>query len=466
MTLLLSSISGGPPPVEEGGGESLPTTLYAPVWHNIVRVGPSRTFTTFESAVTAVKNDGDVWASTNPSAGTYGGGWYTGAGRLARYRTVLVFDPGVYTISSTSMIDTPGGIDLLGATGNRDDVVIETGLGSLSYIFNARNDFFAAHLTMRIPARGETVGKSYAIHMTGMTLDKATSNIYVNVHIQDLEPLSRSGGPLGWDGPDNSILYLKDCLVSSARSMILHGDLAPINIKVVSHDTVYNSPTLPGVFEGSDAYYWNCTQNGTPVPNERKQYGFSPVALGSTSELPTVANGTHIPTRYSPSTETEGEKILTPSSDPGDLGPVALPAGTVYYVPIEPLFAGKVKHIAATFTTVVGNVALGLYSGKISDTDVPNDIGIYQNTPVSAAALATRLPIPDFSPIYITRDHPCWLAILVTDAAARVQGSSLLSATKTCYKSTSTQTGVAAWPVALTAVPASDPVPWLSLVIE
>lgn len=209
-------------------------TDLSPTWDSIVRVGPSRTYTNITAG----------WAAAGAAPG----------------RVAVVVDPGTYTIPG-DYIDSPGNVDLVGATADRDDVVIVAGSGGgNNYIANVSGHFYCAHVTLRVPDVA-TAGKSYAIHMT-WTDPSASTNIFENVHIDDLEP-TRTGGFFGWDAPDGSLLYLKDCLVDSPRSTVLHGDDDTTGVRLAYEDSVFNVASLL-----THGFGWNtagCTLNGSPV---------------------------------------------------------------------------------------------------------------------------------------------------------------------------------------------------------
>lgn len=455
MSLLALIAAGGgaaPPPADY-------VTAISPAWQNIVRVGPTRTHTTLDAGLAAAKAENGGIASNSPSTGLYGGGMFSGTPRVARFRTAVVVDPGSYTISS-HYLDSHGGFDLVGATGNPADVelVVPNHIattGATSYVMNLVNDFYTAHVTYRIPKAPVTTGKSYAIHMTWMSSRVPTTNIYENCVIVD-EDEGRNGGSIGWDGEDESLLYMKDCTLMGPRSPILHGRDAQSGITIALDGCTLNVPGIPG-FTGATTVTKDCTHNGQPVPDS--------------GELPTLTDASHRPERFAPSTATTGPITLTPlPSPPSDIGPVALAPGVVYYVPVPVDVAGRIGQVAASMPTPQGSVALGLYTETIDGGFRPASLGgIYQDTPSLAASTVSRglSPTTHWPRGYATRDDRLWAAILVTDASARVQGSTNLSSTVTCYRSADARTGVGSFPNApLEQVPAGTAVPWLSLSLD
>lgn len=439
-----------PPPIEppvDPGPPDAWTTALTPVWQNVVRVGPTRTHTTINTAWEAVSADGGGFAA--PYGGYYGGGIFKGAPRIARYRSAIILDPGTYTILG-DRLDSPGGIDIVGATGDPTDVTIIGGLGgdSPGYVANIWDDFYCAHVTLRIPDQISDAGKSYAIHMTWHTLENSpTTNIFENVIVDDLEA-TRPGGPLGWDAADNSLLYAKDCTFNGARSMVLHGDATPTGVQIAFESCNFNIPAIPG-----ESIISNCTLNGSPVPDS--------------GSIPAITNGSHRPGRYTPSTSTVGPVTLRPlASTPDDLGPVALSAGHVYYVPIPITAAGRIGQVVASLTTTAGTVALGLYS-ETGGGGFPGDLGGIYGTPVAATSAPTKGLNPESNwPVgYVTRDHTMWAAILVTDTTAQVLGSTTLSSSVTCYRSMTVQSEMTAFMPEAEALAPGTAVPWLGLTL-
>lgn len=457
MTRRLLFMAGRATPTPEPEPGDPWVTALTPAWQNTVHVGAGRTLATIAAAVSAINADGGGVASTTPSSGLYGGGAFTGTPRVARYRSVIVLDPGEYTIPGTT-INLNGGIDIVSATGNPADVTVT---GGSMFSFNTVNDFYTGGIRYVIPEEADG-GKSYAVHMTSMTLDTPVTAIYENCIIDDYNALP--GGPLGWDGPDNSYALLIGCDIRSDRTIIFHGDATPVGINVAIVNTTFTGlGAVPSAVSGIDTVWTvGVTRNGVAIPDQRTGVGGTvPVTA---TDLPALTNATHRPGRYTPSTATTGPVTLTPGAAPADLGPVNLTAGIVYHVPIPVTTAGKVGAVHATLTTPAGTVALGLYTEKTSTGAKPTDLGIYQTAPVAATASMSRAPqAGNWNRMYLTRDHQVWAAILVTDGAAAVLGSTELSSTVQCYRSTATQTGVASFPVAVEPVPAGDPVPWLTL---
>lgn len=462
MLLMLAAGAHTPVPDPEPDpepGEPWITDL-TPTWQNTIHVGASRTIKTLADAITTINADGGGVASTSPSSGIYGGGAFTGTPRVALYRSVIVLDPGEYTIPGETL-QLIGGIDIVGATGDPADVIITIGE---MFAFNTVNDLYMGGLTYHLPDV-PSPSKSYAVHMTGMALDTPVTAIYENCKFID-EDNSRPGGALGWDAPDNSYALLVGCEIESDRRIIFHGDLSPVGVKVAMLDTHFTGAgSIPSAVSGIDNVWTvGVTVNGLPVPDQRTGVGGTIPATAA--DLPALTNGTHRPARYSPSTATTGPVTATPAATPGDLGPVALTPGIVYYVPIPITTAGKIGNVEASLPTPAGTVALGLYTEKTNGT--LDFGGISQTAPAPATVSMSRglQAASNWPRGYLTRDHRVYAAILVTDTNARVLGSTSLSTTVQCYRSTTTQTGVAGFPPAVEPVPAGTSVPWLTLGME
>jgi len=421
----------------------------SPTWKKLVRVGPPRAVKPLQEAVVAATSDnggGLLTAGYGPALPNVG--WYmtSGAPRVANYRTAIVLDPGEYTAPG-EYIDIQG-LDVIGATGDPKDVILNSGLG---FVFNTRLDFYTSGITYRIVPR-TTGGKNYTVHMTGSSLDLPTTNIFGRCKFID-EGSTVTGGWIGWDAPDNSRAHFEECEIISTRQSVFHGDITPVGVEIVYNRCSITVPKMQGNGAGLEFYYKGTTHNGAPVPDSTK----TPAPL---------VNGSHRPARFTP--VPAGGQVFTPA---GITSPAwaAVAAGAVKYVPVKITAAGYVKSVSLKVRGS-GAVAVGFYVEKSStSTDtgleqnifrMPKDPGIYgKPVAVSSEQIMEAKPAGMFSPIYLTAEHTLWAAVLCTGSVEVEAGSVPV----TQIFEAADQSELAAWAPAGLVESTAQQVPWVKI---
>ena len=355
MSLLLAGGATGagtppdtpPTPTFAIPGTNNPTSAaLQPTWHQILRVGPTRSHTAIESAIIAARA-----AYAHP----------------AHHRILIAVDPGTYTPST--LLAVGDGIDIAGMGASRDDVTIKT--TTINYSLLAWSTVYVANLTLwKDPG---SLGNTYPLHGS-VTRGTGHTDTYDNVRFYDNHP--DAFGAAGWDMTNGTRAWLHRCSFESAygHGIVFHdisgSDVETVYLLCTSDLTPPNPFPNPLTQPTKIGQTWivGCTKlDGTPYPDtyELNKDGQTPF----TGTIPLPAHpGMAEPeySRYWPTT------IGTPvqHTPTGTLGDVTLTAGRMYYVPLPPMTAtGWVDRVTLPVTSAPGQVAFTLYRGTPNQPD-------------------------------------------------------------------------------------------------
>lgn len=346
-------------------GAETPTLM--PQWDHVINVGPTRTYTTVKAAVNAAQRTPYALRGTTaatpllPKAGR--------GGRMVHARTLVLLDPGTYTLDAINDTGT-GGVDLMGNGDTREDVVIRTnGTTDVRYALRFYGSVYVANLTLKLEPGA--AGNNYPMHGSDGG-GKHYTAVFDNVHFLESNPTAY--GIAGWDMPNGMRAYHYRCRFESTTGhpIIYHdmpGNTEGVHAYFVECAADVDWPTLvtPNVGKPALMVAYDCTTlNGSPRPNVRSVDGGTP---GTTATRPDPI--------VAAITEAEAGKSL-PLADAGVLTPaygqVAMASPVpdrTYYVRLPNEKAALVKSLRLAVQNAGDGVSINLYAGTESHPGVP-----------------------------------------------------------------------------------------------
>ncbi|GAB3293090.1 hypothetical protein [Pseudoclavibacter terrae] len=449
---------------------------FRPTWHTAIRVGPERTYKTFDAAVT--------YARTLPGAAFFSQGTYfknnaTRGRRLVDNRVLILFDPGTYQQTDLGLTTVSDGIDFVGVGAAREDVVLKT--NTINYNLRTWGSTYVKNLTIWHD-QGPT-GNNYCYHMNNVTGTYGYTNLFDNVWFRDTN--SASSGCVGVDGQDGQLLAFYRCKFTSTRAVTAS--------RLVIHD-------MPGNRHGFQLMFVDCEID---QPEGGSNFGLVPIGASSTGgvEYQTwrvgckTTAGVAISDKYWVGTTEQGTIAAipwpsnamraidagkyTPRLTPGVHQPtatttaVALVPRRLYYVPLGVTGSAFVHYMELVLTTaptpVTQSIAMGLFlefqnvdgtwPGRPSDAYVNTTLD-YNSTGVKRGNPGTNILNPA-APNKLGFDARTrvWLAATSSIAENLVQGSTTFSDGTNCWYETITGNVPQSAAATLTRVPAGDAVP-------
>ena len=347
-----------------------------PEWRHIIHVGPARAITTVEDGVLAATRTGYAQPDAIPSAGSFGAP--ARGGRPVHARTLVLLDPGTYTL--TKINDAGYGIDIMGNGDARDDVVIRTnGTADVRYALRMWGTIHVSNLTLKLESGA--AGNNYPAHGSDPGGPQHHTAIFDNVRFVDNNPSAY--GIVGWDMPSGMRAYHYRCRFESTTG---HG--------VIYHD-------MPNNVNGVEAYWIDCeadadlsigytatpkrgrwvtsgctTLDGTPVPDREAVDGAAPAAFsGPAPTMP--AEGI---------TEADRAKYLPLAAPGAVIAPLAGARSTftpvddrTYYIPVGlPPEAALVKSVRLAVANAGAGVSCNLYVGTSARPTAPVQWNAYK----------------------------------------------------------------------------------------
>lgn len=352
------------------------------------------------------------------------------------YRVDIVLGPGTYN-EAVGMADW---INLYGATGNPDDVIITSNAAGEGTVRTWGAAYFEG-ITIRSTEPASGTGQKYPLHLTSGPRTTAVVDCKM---VTTNTVATGSGAAIGQDGASGSYTLFYGCTITAVSTADwatnLHGaagNTAPLDVVFVG--CTANRPVVYDELASgqADKVYWiGGTANGLTVKGAATVTTIDPGATTGTVTATNVVSGSTWPAadggvssrdraHFYPSkigTAHDQKPVVT------DAAPMTVTADRVYYVPVPISDAIHATHAGVEVTTAAG--ALNTHKSVQRGGTTPEPLFVNP----AATTLTTGVFVEDFYHFkdFYPGDERVWVRLRFS-AAAGVMGSVNLPGAVPCY---------------------------------